>query len=313
MEQNRRTFIKSLGALTGTAILNNYSQASSITAADRQLHIASNQYPWGTFYKREGKDWEKNLSSGLQELAQTGIKGYEPLVTSPEQLKNLQPLLQKNKLEMRSIYVNSKLHEQEEAKKSMDEVLAIADEAKRQGVKIMVTNPSPVRWGGPEDKSDAQIEFQAITLDQLGAELRKKDITLAYHNHDPEMRQSAREFHHMMLGTDPLNVSFCLDAHWVFRGSGDSQVALFDIVKLYGPRISELHLRQSKNGIWTETFGPGDIDYKRLVDYLVKEGLRPHLVLEQAVEEKSPYTMNSAKAHRESMKYASQIFAPLAS
>ena len=78
----------------------------------------------------------------------------------------------------------------------------------------------------------------------------------------------------MLLATDPKNVSLCLDVHWVYRGSGNSQVALFDIVKLYGKRIAELHLRQSKGGIWQETFTEGDIDYPRLVQMLDGLGVK---------------------------------------
>jgi inosose dehydratase len=54
--------------------------------------------------------------------------------------------------------------------------------------------------------------------------------------------RAAREFHHMMAGTDPDKVSLCLDAHWIYRGSGNSSVALFDVLKLYGSRTREIHL-----------------------------------------------------------------------
>ena len=123
-------------------------------------------------------------------------------------------------------------------------------------------------------------------------------LILAYHNHDIELRNAAREFHHMMVGTDPANVTLCLDAHWVYRGAGNSQVALFDVLELYGPRVSELHLRQSQNDIWTEAFGPGDIDYERLAGHLLKIGIKPLLVLEQAVENGSPNTMKAVEAFR---------------
>jgi inosose dehydratase len=127
-----------------------------------------------------------------------------------------------------------------------------------------------------------------------------------------EMRQGAREFHHMLQATDPQHVTFCLDAHWVYRGAGNSQVALFDVVRMYANRITELHLRQSKNGIWTEVFGEGDIDYPRLVRELAGRGVRPHVVLEQSVEKGSPDTLTAVDAHRKSLQYTRKVFAPLA-
>ena len=137
-------------------------------------------------------------------------------------------------------------------------------------------------------------------------------LTLAYHNHDIELRNAAREFHHMMAGTDPAYVTLCLDAHWIYRGAGNSSVALFDVLKLYGSRVTELHLRQSKDNIWTEAMCDGDIDYEAVVKCLLKINVRPHMVMEQAVEAGSPKTMSTIEASRKSSQYARRVFAAFA-
>lgn len=288
---NRRDFL----GLAALAVSTPLARA----AGEPSPHIATNVYPWTTFYGREGRNWNQELDAGLAEVAKTGIAGFEPIANSPEQLRALAPLLKKHGLEMRSLYINSSLHEAGEAEGSVAAALAIGEEAARQGVAIIVTNPSPLQWGGAENKTDAQLREQARNLDRLGAGLRGMGITLAYHNHDAELRAGGREFHHMLTATDPDNVRFCLDAHWVFRGCGDSQVALFDAVEHYASRIVELHLRQSLGGPWTEVFAAsGDIDYRRLFDRLAVLGIKPHLVLEQAVESGSPNTMDALQAHR---------------
>ncbi|CAN5502652.1 hypothetical protein BH23BAC1_BH23BAC1_30470 [soil metagenome] len=310
MNQNRRNFLGSLFILGAGTVSHSFA-APAYLFSDR-LHIASNQYPWFTFFQRRGRNWADNLDQSLKEFAASGIAGFEPLVTNVEEINALAPLLKKHKLEMRSLYINSTLHLKEQAEESINQALAIAKAARPLGVKIIVTNPSPVKWGTPEDKDDDQLIFQAHSLNELGKQLRKNDITLSYHTHDMEMRNAAREFHHMMQNTDPADVTFCLDAHWVYRGSGDSQVALFDVIKMYGSRITELHLRQSKNNIWTETFGDGDINYQKLVNELKKFKIQPHLVLEQSVEKESPDTMNAIEAHQKSLAYARKIFATMA-
>jgi inosose dehydratase len=308
MIQNRRGFLGSLASLTAAGLLAP-AEGWGKNLGREQPHIASNEYSWITFYKRQGRDWLANLDASLREFAKSGIAGYEPLVKDPEDLSLLAPLLKKYNIEMRSIYVGCTLHKEKEANQSLELVKAIAKSAKPLGVKIIVTNPSPIRWGGPEDKTDAELEVQASNLNKVGAELLQQGITLAYHNHDIEMRQSAREFHHMMLATNPQVVSLCLDAHWMYRGSGNSQLALFDIIRLYGSRIVEVHLRQSKNNIWSETFGEGDIDYVRLAKELQDLKLRPHLVLEQCVEEQTPKTLEAVVAHQKDLQYASRLFA----
>ncbi len=306
---SRREFLRDAVLATGLA-----AGMSGVTRAETgRLHVACNQYPWTVFYGREGKDFNALLDAGLGEVAASGIDGFEPGVGGLQQIEQMVPLLKKHGLEMRSLYVNSTLHEADQAGKSIDDVLAAASKAKESlGTRIIVTNPSPIQWGGPEDKSDAQLRTQAQAMNKLGERLKRMGLTLAYHNHDIELRNAAREFHHMMVGTDPENVTLCLDAHWVYRGAGNSQVALFDVVELYGRRITELHLRQSKDGVWTEVFGPGDIDYKRLAGDLLRIGVKPLLVLEQAVEAGSPNTMTPVEAFKRSTQYVRQVFADFA-
>jgi inosose dehydratase len=244
-------------------------------------------------------------------LTKTGIIAYEPGLSSADDVKKLAPILQKYKIQMPSVYVNSVLHKAEDAELSIKSVLEIADEVKKLGTKIMVTNPSPIKWGGAEIKSDAELIEQAKNVEKLGAALRQKGIKLAYHTHDVELRAGAREFHHVLQNTTPQNVAFCFDVHWVFRGSQDSQVAVFDVLKMYGKRIVELHIRQSVGGVWSETFGDGDIDYRRLARELKAMKIRPHLVIEQCIEAKSPNTLDAVQAHINDLAMIKEIFKPI--
>lgn len=306
---SRREFLGNALMATGLAAA---TPAMVLRAASGKLHVACNQYSWSVFYAREKKDFNTSLDAGFADVAASGIDGFEPGVGGLEQIEPMLPLLKKHGLEMRSLYVNSTLHEPAEADKSIEAVLSVAAKARTAGTRIIVTNPSPLQWGGQANKTDEQLTTQAQALDKLGARLKAMGLTLAYHNHDMELRNAAREFHHMMVGTDPGNVTLCLDAHWVYRGSGNSQVALFDVVRLYGSRVTELHLRQSQNGVWTETFGPGDIDYPRLADALLKTGVKPLLVLEQAIEGGSPNTTKPVEAFQKSTAYVRQVFGAFA-
>ena len=307
MSLSRRRFVSVLGAASASAFFSKDSVGADV--ALKAMPISCNQYSWITFYNRQGKNWFADLDASLAEYASTGLKSYEPAAKNADEIKQLLPLLKKHGLLMPSLYVNSSLHKADESSTSIASVLSIAEACKEAGTKIIVTNPSPIQSGTDKNKSDAELVEQAQNLDKLGAELRKRGMTLAYHTHDVELRAAAREFHHMLLATDPKNVSLCLDVHWVYRGSGNSQVALFDIVKLYGKRIVELHIRQSKDGVWQETFGEGDIDYRRLVKTLKEINIKPHLVLEQCLEKTSPNTMNGVEAHKKDLVYCAEIFA----
>ena len=301
---DRRAFLAST-AVTGLAVA---TSAATVSAAG-PLQVATNTYPWGTFASRDGGTFVLHSDEALATIASAGFSGYEPIINDVTEFDGLGARLRKHGLDMRSLYVNSTLHEESAAAASIGHVLAIARRAVEVGTRTIVTNPSPIRWGGPENKTDLQIRAQAVALDRLGRELRALGVTLAYHNHDAELRLGAREFHHMLTATDPANVKFCLDAHWVFRGCGDSLVALFDAVAHYGERIVELHLRQSRGGVWTEVFSAeGDVDYARLSAWLQQHNVRPRLTLEQAVEAGTPKSVDAVTAHRQGLAVVRDVF-----
>ena len=306
MHTNRRQFIENITGLGGAALLANLPAAELLVPPP--MPVSCNVYTWLTFFGREGRDWGANLDSSMQEYAQSGLTAFEPSFSDAAQVAALAPLLKKYQLAMPSVYIGSVLHKADEAETSMRLFLAIVDAVRPLGTKIVVTNPTPIRWGGPDNKTDAELELQAKNLDALGAALRKKGMTLAYHNHDVELRAGAREFHHMLASTSPQNVKFCFDVHWVYRGCGNSQVAVFDILKLYGKRVVELHIRQSVGGVWSEVFGEGDIDYARFAAGLKNLGIRPHLVLEQCLEEKSVKTVSAVEATKRSRAYLEGVF-----
>jgi len=303
--RDRREFLAGMG-LSAAAL----AWSGALRAADAPArggpHVAINQWSVGATRGRDKKRPSVPLDEELAELAACGINGLEPGLHAAEQAEALAAKLTKHGLQMRSIYTGSELLDTATAEKEIQRILALAKRAKALGTKIVVTNPSPLP--SRRGKSDAQLKAQAAGLNRLGRGLAALGLTLAYHNHDVELEHAAREFHHMMLGTEPACLSLCLDAHWVYRGAGHSQVALFDVVKLYGTRVVELHLRQSKDNVWSETFGDGDIDYRALGKALAALGAKPLLVLEQGPEQGTPQTIEVAEAHRRSCRYAKEVF-----
>ncbi len=298
---SRRNAVACMASAFACSAVGGLLQAAENASGAKPL-IATNTYPWLTFSRRTKTDFSHTSDKLLSSIAETGIEGYEPIIDRADQFTGLAEKLGQHGLTMKSIYVNSVLHDRQQLNKSTTDVLSIAEAAKPLGVEIIVTNPSPIRWGGTEDKTDEQLRLQASSLDQLGKELRVSGMKLAYHNHDAELRQGGREFHHMLTATDPDNVKFCLDAHWIFRGCGDSQVAIFDALTHYQHRVVELHLRQSTGGVWNEAFQlQGDIDYSALLKAFGANNGLPHLVLEQAVEAQSNNSLSAANAHREGL------------
>jgi inosose dehydratase len=299
---SRRDF---LTALAGVGMLPLFT---AFKRKSLSLPISCNSYTWFTFYRREGKEWWKDPDACATELLKSGLTAIEPSLSSADDATKMVAILRKHKIQMPSVYVNSLMHKAADGSKSIETVLAIAREVKKYDTKIVVTNPSPIQWGGPAVKSDSELIEQSTNLERLGRELKKMDLTLAYHTHDTEMLAGAREFHHMLQNTSPEHVKFCFDVHWIYRGSQNSEVAVFNTLKMYGSRVIELHIRQSVDGIWSETFGEGDIDYAKLAGELEKMKLHPHLVIEQCIEDKSPNTLKAVEAHKIDLAEVGRVF-----
>ena len=301
---NRRDFV---GTLPGLAVI--LSGQNLLTGKEENLPISANEYNWVTFYNRAGKSWGEDWDACLAEFTQTKIPGFEPSIRDAAHLEELIPFLEKYQIKLPSVYVGSQMHEEDLAKKSMEVILEIAKKAKELGTKIIVTNHNPIQWGSGQLKNDKQLLCQSAYLEKMGKSLKGMGIKLAYHTHDVELQAGAREFHHVLQNTSPENLSFCMDVHWIYRGSGNSQVAVFDTLKMYGDRIVSFHLRQSQNGIWTETFQPqGDIDFVRFAEEVKKMGINAHLVIEQCLEEKTVQRTNVVDAHKISYSAINKLF-----
>ena len=301
----RRRFIRGAAAAALAAPL----AVRSARAAEAKLHVACNHFCWINMYRRQQKDFNADLDAGFAEVKRSGMDGLEAMLGDPASAERVVPLLKKHGLEMRSFYTGATLHDAAAAEASIDRVVATAAKAKELiDLRIAVVNPAPLRG---QSKSDSQLETQAEGMTRLGGRLAKLGITLAYHFHAPAWQNDGREFHHVMTRTDPKLVKLCLDTHWVFRGSGNNAERVYEVVERYGKRVAELHLRQSQDGVWTEYFTDGDIDHRKVAAGLRAQGVKPLVVLEQAVEKGTPNTMDAVESHRRSRAYVEKVFAAL--
>jgi inosose dehydratase len=197
-------------------------------------------------------------------------------------------------------YCGGPMHTVGGAEKTTAVVLEVAEVAAAAGTNAINLNPDPIGRA----KTDDELSVQAANLNRLGEALGKRGQKLFVHHHNPEMADNAREWRYTLRHTDPAIVHLCVDTHWAYRGGQDWMA----IVHEAGRRLASLHLRNSVNGVWSESFGPGDLDYNKLSDYLKREKLTPYLVVELAYEQKTPHTHTLEENLREGREYAERVF-----
>jgi inosose dehydratase len=292
------------------------------------LHIATNSFLYLQMAWKAKVDPATYWPQAMQMAKQSGLDGWEPGVTSAEELALHAKLAKEAGLEMRSVYVGvGNLHDADTAPTGVKLLIDCAREAKRHGVRLIVTNPDPIstragdaggkalndldraalKLGSAAAKNDEQLERQAKALGEAGRAMRAMGITLAYHWHEPEFAHGGREAHHMLLANAPEDLALYLDVHWTWRACGGSNVAVRNILTAYGPRIAGLHIRQSTAGIWNEVCQDGDVDYAPVAKAIA--GRDVMLVLEQCQEEETKAVLGPVEAGRRSAEWVRRTFA----
>lgn len=268
-----------------------------------QTFVSTQAFPFMQRVQQRGNDWLADIDALVAQAAAAGIEGWEPIIRTPDQVDTILEAVRRHGLEMPSIYIGGELHEEDVGRASVENIVAIATRAAEEGTRFIVVNPNPIAWGSSGNKDDRQLRLQLRLLEETAERIAAEGARLCYHTHDAEMRAAAREFHHMLTNTNPDTVRLCLDPHWIWRGAGDSELALHDVLAHYGDRVEVVHLRQSHGGVWDETLGHGDIDYVLLMDRLRALGRDPLMVIERAIEEGTPQTMDDVSAHRVSADF----------
>lgn len=220
----------------------------------------------------------------------------------PEIREKVEGLLKANQLKMPSVYVGGAMHERSAADKTMATALKIGEICRPFGCEAIVNNPSPKPE--PEEKTDEELRTQAESLNRMGRVLKGKGFQLRVHHHTPELENNAREWRHILHNTDPSYVTLCLDLDWVHQGGFKP----LDLLKEAGKRVTEVHVRNSKDKLWLETLDDGDVDYHEIARYFKEEKLKPLIVVELAYRKNTPVTRPLGEDLRLSRLYAEKVF-----
>ena len=298
--QTRREMFSGLAKFAGATLLSRQLLLGAQYAPKLSVEI----YIWIQHLESE----KKTLAEGVEEvLASFHGAGYHRVELNqdffqPALRERTFTLLAKNHLAPETVYAGTTLHESAAAEKSVRAVVELARLLKPHGTRVIVTNPSPKP--GQALKSEEELDTQAKYVDRLAEQVSGLGMKLALHHHTPELLEHAREWRHLMQHTDPKRVYCCVDVHWAYRGGQEVMSFLSET----GDRLVELHLRNSRQGVWMEDFGPGDIDYQKIADYLRGISFNGYIVVELAYEKGTQITRSLDEDLRLSRLYTEKVF-----
>jgi len=291
-----------MAQLTRRALLTGLAASASPAFGKQSYHpmLGAQFYVWTQQFQREKKGYAEGVPAALAATRRAGFRRVELMsqLFEPALRDITLGALREQGLEAPIVYNGGAMHDEAAAGRAIDTNAALAGSLLGAGVRILNFNPNPIgRLKTPEE-----LETQARNVTRLSTVLREKGVTLILHHHNPEMAENAREWRHLLENTE---VPLCIDLHWVLRGGQDPQ----KILEEAGKRVASIHLRNSQKGVWSESFGAGDIDYARVAAYLMKTGYAGHLVVELAYENATAITRPLEEDLRLSREYAEQVFA----
>lgn len=247
-----------------------------------------------------GHHWP-HLDAVLAAYAAAGCQAWEGGADDDTQAATLRAALPRHGLTAPSAYVGGRLHEADWAAQ-LPGMLAAARRAHGLGARIIVCNPDPIRWHGPENKNDEQLRHQSAAMQAFGVALQAEGMRLAYHWHGPEFRCGGREVAHVLTRTDPAVVGVCFDTHWAYAGLGDSNQGMFDLLESIFPRVVSFHVRQVRAGVYNRVFGEGDIDYGAWARLLRAKNWQGPIILEQCRNDELPPVEDFLGAQQASLR-----------
>ncbi|MFN7935472.1 MAG: sugar phosphate isomerase/epimerase [Bryobacteraceae bacterium] len=248
---------------------------------------------------------KRSLASGLDEIfggfREAGYRQVE--ITSNllagELAGRTAALLKQNGLQLPVVYQGGNIHDADAAGKTVDSMVELANLVKPLGTKALVFNTAPKAQRGR--KTDEELARQREAMTQMVKRVKATGLALLLHQHAPEMSENSREWREL-LKVKGLGV--CLDVHWILRGGQD----VMALTRECGPRIGDMHLRNSHNGVWDEELGDGDVDYRAVAAYLKQIGYRGYLSVELAWEAGTKLTRPLVESMRRSRVYAEEVF-----
>lgn len=202
---------------------------------------------------------QQDIAKVFSSVADAGYDGIEIgfFRLDPAQTQAYQALLQAHALELAAIHVGGNIFDLESQKDQVRNIAAVLEMANALGAKDIFFS------GSRTSDSMVRQDFidQAVKIAELGKRAAEAGLTLCYHNHDWEIRNSLLGLSTLMEETDPDHVKLVLDVGWVTKGGADPVA----VIHTYGNRVKHLHFKEfTAEGSFTE-LGSGIVNFPGVV------------------------------------------------
>jgi inosose dehydratase len=277
----RRSFAKTL-ALGACA-----TALPAGAAPTRKLHIGHTCITWGSF-PRAGA--ESTIEPALRDMSAEGFWCFETfpeLLDTLDQNKELQPLIEKYGVPVRSGYITVNLIDPAKRKDEIERVIRLSKAIQKYKGTFIVLAPNGVK----RDTYNFQ-EYRADIISGLNEYARAvTDLGLGtgLHQHTGTAIESRDEVYAVMEAVDTKHLKFAPDVGQLQKGGADAA----KVVKDFVPILKHMHLKDYKGWEYYGGYCPlgmGKVDLVAVLDMVEAGGQNPNIMVELDPSNNAPMT-----------------------
>jgi inosose dehydratase len=277
----RRSFVKTL-ALGACA-----TALPAGAAPTRKLHIGHTCITWGSF-PRPGA--ENTIEPALRDMSAEGFWCFETfpeLLDTLDQKKELQPLIEKYGVPVRSGYITVDLLDPAKRKDEIERVIRLSRVIQKYKGAFIVLAPNGVKR--------ATYNFQEYRagiisgLNEYAKAVTDLGLGTGLHQHTGTAIESRDEVYAVMEAVDTKYLKFAPDVGQLQKGGADAA----KVVKDFVPILKHMHLKDYKG--WEHyggycPLGMGQVDLVAVLDMVEAGGQNPNIMVELDPSNNAPMT-----------------------
>jgi inosose dehydratase len=278
---DRRSFAKTLALGACAAAI----PASAAPA--RKLHIGHTCITWGSF-PRPGA--EATIEPAMRDISAEGFWSFETfpeLLDTLDQKKELQALIEKYGVPVRSGYITVNLIDPAKRKEEVERVIRLSRVVQKYQGTFIVLAPNGVK----RDSYDFQEHRAGIIsgLNEYAMAVTDLGLGTGLHQHTGTAIESRDEVYAVMEAVDTRHLKFAPDVGQLQKGGADAA----KVVKDFLPILKHMHLKDYKG--WEHfsgycPLGMGKVDLTAVLDMVEAAGQNPNIMVELDPSNNAPMT-----------------------
>lgn len=285
--------------MAGAALLQSLSLPKAFGLPAMRVQLFAHLWAYAS---RFPPNWDATpiLDEAFIEIKKAGFEGIELMevnLRADDAVARLSRLCRQYELPVSGSSYNAHMWERERHDAILQDVVLVTGRLQELGGRTLGISVGDAG----RKKTEAELDTQAATLNEILNICAKRNIVPNLHNHTYELRDGMHDLRETLMRVPDLQLG--PDLNWLVRGGVDPVW----FIEQYGHRMVYMHLRdQRADGKWTEALGEGVMDFAGIAKALKQINYSGMAAVELAYD--TPVERTTAENWARSRVFVRQVF-----